>query len=277
MKVIILLLLLNPFHKVHLYPFPLHLVVNHSLPFTCVALLSLSPSHCLQLKYHCLTRNHLLIQLNWRMAVYMKFHLIFRKRSFFLLLLHLRLRYSFLRDLVIVRKSCFFTMECISKDIWNGVWIITFGNLAHSSHVSAGTLSSFIALTKSWHSHNLDKDTWLAPYQEEYSGLSSNDTFDVIFEEEYWLSSYDTFDVILEEEYWRSCSIHGVTAIPSMCIFTIRHTNGIPTRAKSHIVVLGNLDQRAWSKSDCFSPVVSIRIIHLLTALAVQNNRTLKQ
>ncbi len=137
-------------------------------------------------------------------------------------------------------------------------------SIAHSSQVSAGTLSSSIApgsLLKASHSRNPDKDTWLASYQEENNGLSCN----------------DTFDVILEDEYRRLRSIHGVNAIPSMCIFTVKHTNGIPTRAKRRIVVLENLDQRTWSKSDCFSPVASILMIRLLTTLAVQNNRTLKQ
>jgi hypothetical protein len=62
-----------------------------------------------------------------------------------------------------------------------------------------------------------------------------------------------------------------------MCTFTIKPTNGIPTRAKSRIVVLGNHDHRQWSKADCFSPVVSIPMIRLLTSLAVHNKRTLKQ
>jgi hypothetical protein len=62
-----------------------------------------------------------------------------------------------------------------------------------------------------------------------------------------------------------------------MCTFTVKKTNGVPTRAKSHIVVLRNLDNRAWTKSDCFSPVVSIPMVRFLTALAVHNKRSLKQ
>jgi hypothetical protein len=62
-----------------------------------------------------------------------------------------------------------------------------------------------------------------------------------------------------------------------MCIFTVKHHNGVPTRAKSCIVVLGNLEQKPWSKTDCFSPIVSIPMIRLLTALAAHNGRTLKQ
>jgi hypothetical protein len=81
--------------------------------------------------------------------------------------------------------------------------------------------------------------------------------------------------------FWRGISTfeenHGICAIPSMCVFTVKHTYGIPTHAKSRIVVLGNLEQPHWNKSDYFSPVVSIPMIHLLTALAVHNGRTLKQ
>jgi hypothetical protein len=66
-------------------------------------------------------------------------------------------------------------------------------------------------------------------------------------------------------------------AIPSMCTFTVKKTNGVPIRAKSRIVVLGNLDPRPWSKSDCFSPVVSLPMVRLFTALAVHNKRTIKQ
>jgi hypothetical protein len=56
-----------------------------------------------------------------------------------------------------------------------------------------------------------------------------------------------------------------------------KKTNGIPTRAKRRIVVLGNLDPRLWSKSNCFSPIVSIPMVCLLTSLAVHNKCTLKQ
>jgi hypothetical protein len=62
-----------------------------------------------------------------------------------------------------------------------------------------------------------------------------------------------------------------------MCTFVVKHTNGIPTRAKSRIVVLGNLEQRSWTKADCFSPLISIPMIRFLTALAVQNGRPLQQ
>ncbi len=133
-----------------------------------------------------------------------------------------------------------------------------------SRHISASTLHSLIppgSVTKALYPRNPDKDIWLSSYKEEYDGLSNN----------------DTFDIISEEEYIRLCKVHGIKAMPSMCTFTIKRTNGVPTRAKSRIVVLGNFDPRPWTKADCFSPVVSIPMVRLLTALAVHNKRTIKQ
>jgi len=62
-----------------------------------------------------------------------------------------------------------------------------------------------------------------------------------------------------------------------MWTFVVEHTNGVPTHAKSRIVVLGNLDRHEWGKSICLSPVIFIPMIRFLTALAVQNGHTLKQ
>lgn len=83
------------------------------------------------------------------------------------------------------------------------------------------------------------------------------------------------FDIISEEEVKSLQKCYGIRANPSMCIFTVKHNNGIPSRAKSRIVVLGNLEQKSWSKTNCFSPVVSIPMIHLLMALAVAHSGTL--
>ncbi len=133
-----------------------------------------------------------------------------------------------------------------------------------SRHVSASGLKSVIAsgsLSTALYSRNPDRDIWLDSYKEEYNGLSTN----------------ETFDLMSEDKYFRLCKQHGIKAIPSMCIFTVKRTNGVPVRAKSRIVVLGNLDPRPWTKSECFSPVVSLPMIRLLTALAVHNKRTLKQ
>jgi hypothetical protein len=57
-------------------------------------------------------------------------------------------------------------------------------------------------------------------YKEEYDGLMSNDTFEIISDQEYK-------DLYLQ---------HTIKAIPSMCTFTVKKTNGIPIQAKSRIV-----------------------------------------
>lgn len=98
-------------------------------------------------------------------------------------------------------------------------------------------------------------------YKEEYDGILSN----------------DTFDIIDEDEYHHLCHHHNIKVIPLMCTFTVKKTDGVPTRAKSRTVILGNFDPRPWSKSDCFSSVVSIPMVHLLTALAVHDHCTVKQ
>jgi hypothetical protein len=85
------------------------------------------------------------------------------------------------------------------------------------------------------------------------------------------------FDIISEEEYLCLCKLHGIKAMPSMCNFTTKCTNGVPTHAKSWSVVLGKFDPRLWTKTDCFSPVISIPMVRLLTALAVYNKCTIKQ
>jgi hypothetical protein len=67
-------------------------------------------------------------------------------------------------------------------------------------------------------------------------------------------------------------------AIPSMCVLTIKKDeNLLPLRAKSRIVVLGNHEDRAWSKSDKFAPVLRSDSLRYLVSLAVEKRRTLKQ
>lgn len=53
-----------------------------------------------------------------------------------------------------------------------------------SRHVSATNLQCLI-LSKAMYPRNPDKLIWLDSYKEEYNGLTSNDTFDIISEEEY--------------------------------------------------------------------------------------------
>ena len=63
----------------------------------------------------------------------------------------------------------------------------------------------------------------------------------------------------------------GKQAIPSMGVLTIKlDGHGNPDHAKSCIVVLGNHETTQWSKSDCFTPIVSAPVIHLMAALAIK-------
>ena len=102
----------------------------------------------------------------------------------------------------------------------------------------------------------------MASYKEEYNGLLTHDTFTSIDADEYHMIRKQT----------------GKQAIPSMGVLTIKPDgHGNPDRAKSCIVVLGNHETMPWSKLDCFTPVVSALVVHLMDALAVRNCTVLKQ
>ena len=63
-----------------------------------------------------------------------------------------------------------------------------------------------------------------------------------------------------------------------MCVLTIKKDEQLlPLRAKSRIVALGNLEERFWSKSDCFAPVLRQDSLRFLTSLAVEKRRALRQ
>ena len=63
-----------------------------------------------------------------------------------------------------------------------------------------------------------------------------------------------------------------------MNIFTIKPDHeGNPNRAKSRIVALGNLERRIWSREDKYAPVLSSTGSRLLTSMAVESGRRLRQ
>jgi hypothetical protein len=67
-------------------------------------------------------------------------------------------------------------------------------------------------------------------------------------------------------------------AIPTMCVLTIKKDkNLLPFCAKSRIVALGNLEERIWSKSNHFAPVLCQDSLCLLTGLAVEKRHPLQQ
>jgi hypothetical protein len=63
-----------------------------------------------------------------------------------------------------------------------------------------------------------------------------------------------------------------------MCVLTIeKDKNLLPLCAKSRIVALGNLEERIWSKSDRFAPVLRQDSLRFLTSLAVEKRCPLQQ
>jgi hypothetical protein len=107
-----------------------------------------------------------------------------------------------------------------------------------------------------------DQEIWLDSYWEGKCGIESLDTYRKIT-----LGKYCP----LREK--------GVPkAIPTMCVLTIKKDeNLLPLCAKSRIVALGNLEERIWSKSDRFAPVLRQDSLHLLTSLAVEKRHPLQQ
>lgn len=103
--------------------------------------------------------------------------------------------------------------------------------------ISASSLESFHEpkLHKHYKFSPKDKQIWDEAYREEYFGLHS-DT-------ETW------HYIVTEDEYQNMKTILGCP-LPTMTISKIKcASQGNPTCAKYHIVVLGNLDPYNWSKS----------------------------
>jgi hypothetical protein len=129
-------------------------------------------------------------------------------------------------------------------------------------HISAHGLKSLLAPASLKSHSNLnpeDKLIWDAAYDEEYDGLESLPTWEVISEEQYYQLS------------------KGRKALPTMAIATIKYdANNRPKRAKYHLVVLGNMDYHTWSKEAAAAPVMSQLVLRLLTSLAVYNKWVLK-
>ena len=129
-------------------------------------------------------------------------------------------------------------------------------------HVSAHGLMSLIA-PSSLKNHSKMSDTdceiWDAAYDEEYDGLMSLPTWEVVSENEYKKLS------------------KGMKALPTMAIATVKYDeHNRPKRAKYRIVVLGNHDPHLWSKEETAAPVMSQLELRILTSLAIFNRRVLK-
>jgi hypothetical protein len=92
-----------------------------------------------------------------------------------------------------------------------------------------------------------DKLVWDAAYNEEYDGLVSLLTWEVISEKEY--------------KQLRK----GKHALPTMVIATIKYDeHNRPKQAKYRLVVLGNLDYHTWSKEDTAAPVLCKLLLFII-------------
>jgi hypothetical protein len=79
-------------------------------------------------------------------------------------------------------------------------------------------------------------------------------------------------------EYCALCKKGAPKAIPTMCVLTIKKDEQLlPLQAKSRIVALDNLEERFWSKSDCFAPVLSQDLLCFITSLAVEKGQAPRQ
>jgi hypothetical protein len=129
-------------------------------------------------------------------------------------------------------------------------------------HVLAHGLSTLItpsSLSAHQKLSTTDQLIWNAAYDEEFDGLTSLPTWEVLTEDQY-----------------KKLGV-GMKALPSMAIDTIKYDSiNKPKRAKYRIVVLGNHDYHPWSKSSTEASVMSQLELHLLTSLAISQRRVLK-
>ena len=138
---------------------------------------------------------------------------------------------------------------------------LTIGK-AFARHISAKGLSSRDVPTLINHKRlkPKDKQIWDSAYSEEYYGLKNLPAWTTLTEAEY-------------KRIKHKCK----TVLPTMAISTIKFDeHNKPKRAKYRIVVLGNLDPHAWTKSECYSPVMNLFELRLLTALAIRHKCILK-
>ena len=142
-------------------------------------------------------------------------------------------------------------------------WQSSSSFLGHAFHVSAATCrhSTPGTLRKALAGDYADRPIWLDSYSEEYDALRLENVFDILTHAEY-----------------EALHNKGGKPIPTMCVLTIKKDAfGVPDCAKICIVVLGNLETTAWTKGDCFAPVVAQSAVRLLASMAVENKCQLKQ
>jgi hypothetical protein len=96
-----------------------------------------------------------------------------------------------------------------------------------------------------------DSEVWLQSYKEEKGALQS----------------LNTYRKITLREYCALCKRSVLRAIPTKCILRIkRDKNFLPQCAKSQLVILGNYEDRLWSKSKKFALVLCGNLLCFLVS-----------
>ena len=129
-------------------------------------------------------------------------------------------------------------------------------------HVHAGGLQRGVpgSFKLSMRKEYIDHDIWDDSYTEEYVGIRDKKTFSSLTWDDY-------------QSKYRDIKI-----IPSMCVQTVKNDEvGVPLRAKSRIVALGNHEDTIWEAGDLYAPVIRKESDRLLTSIAVNMGRTQKQ
>ncbi len=117
-------------------------------------------------------------------------------------------------------------------------------------------------LLTSLHPTHPDRDTWMASFCKEKSGIQSQNTYIKIN-----LAKYPAL-----------CAKGAPHAIPTMCVLSIKKDEMLNLlRAKSRIVALGNHEDRVWTKSKNYAPVLCPNTMRLMVSMAVERQCTLKQ
>jgi hypothetical protein len=83
---------------------------------------------------------------------------------------------------------------------------------------------------------------------------------------------------MLLAEYHALCEKGAPRAIPTMCVLTIKKDEMMnPLREKSCIVVLGNHEDRVWTKPEKHAPVLWPDSLRLMVSMATERHTVLKQ
>jgi hypothetical protein len=107
-----------------------------------------------------------------------------------------------------------------------------------------------------------DREVWLSSFLEEKRGIQH----------------LNTYRKITLGKYRALCEKGAPKAIPTMCVLTVKRDENLnPLRAKSWIVVLGNHEDRVWSKSDRFASVLCSDTLRFLVSIAVGKRHPLRQ